>query len=144
MSTEPCRFDDAITRAARARDWTAELRDHLQACPECRATVALVEQLGTLAAATAAAAPPPPSPHTLWLRAEYARRARVRARLDRLRTAAGLAAPLLAVVGFTAFRGAEGWARLVQAAALPSPQLAAVAVLGLAMTAWVMQVGRAN
>jgi hypothetical protein len=145
MSTMPCRFDAATTRAARTHEWSADLRAHGAACPDCRQTAAFVEQLVSLAAVTAAAAPPPRSPYALWLRAEYARRARVRARLARRQLAAGVAVPLLALIGFTLVRGTEGWARLSQsAAAPPSPQIVSAVVLGLVVTVWVMLVGRAD
>jgi hypothetical protein len=134
MSTEPCRHDAAIIRAARTGDWNAELRAHLDACADCRQTTALVEQLVVLAAVTAAAAPPPRSPHVPWLRAEYARRARARTRVGRRQLAAAIAAPVVAFVGFTLVRGAEGWAHLGQSAA----PVALMAGLGLVITAWVM------
>ena len=145
MSTTPCRHNAAITRAARTHDWTAELRAHLDACPDCRQTVVLDERLAALAAATAAAAPPPRSPQALWLRAEFARRAHTRARLARLRLTAGIAMPLLALLAFTLVRGPEGWTRLIPSATTwPSPQVAAAAALGLAVTVWVMLAGRAE
>ena len=139
MSTTPCPHDVAITRAVRTGSWTPELRAHADTCADCRQTAALVEQLAVLAADTAAAAPPPRSPHALWLRAEYAGRARARARLARLQFAAGIATPLLALLGFTLVRGTEGWTRLVQSAnALPDTQVTVAVALGLVVTAWVM------
>jgi hypothetical protein len=134
MNTNPCRHDATITRAARIGEWTADLRRHLDDCGDCRQTVALVVQLAVLATA----APPPQSPHALWLRAHYTRRARARSRLARMQLATGIVTPLLAFIGFTLARGTEGWAHLGQ---LSAPVVLAAA-LGVAVTVWVMLEGR--
>lgn len=104
MKREPCSFEVHVVAATRSGSWTNALREHAAACASCRETLDALAALQRLATQTLAPTPPPFA--TMRLRAEFARRQRLRARRDPVQAYVPTAVAAVLVAGLFWWIGA--------------------------------------
>jgi len=102
MKATPCPFEAMVTAAARAEELTPALRDHVSGCRSCQEALDVVRAMHRLAMQTVA--PPVPPYHGVWLRAEYARRQRLRSRRELVQTMVPAAAATVFFSGLMIWR----------------------------------------
>jgi hypothetical protein len=108
MSSErACEREREVVAAVSGGTWTAALRSHTEACPSCAEASAVAAAMQRIAADAIASAPTPPPYRIVWLRADYRRRERSRARralattLVQAGLAAACAVALFPVIGLS-------------------------------------------
>ena len=72
MSTESCKFDDAVAEALANERWSDELREHLSGCALCAELVLVRQSLADVSAVEEAE--PLPAAGLIWWRAQLAGR----------------------------------------------------------------------
>lgn len=83
MSRTSCRYEKAVSEAARSGEWTKELLAHREGCLVCAELTLVVAALTTDAEALTADPRPLPEAEAIWLRARLAARRRTFERATR-------------------------------------------------------------